>query len=45
MRVYFCYEKDSDLTRIREYINQALPWAHQHQSKGLTAFAATIFEQ
>lgn len=36
--------KDSDLTRLREYIKETLPWAHGHQLKGLTTFVAAILE-
>ena len=35
--------KDSDLTRLREYIKETLPWAHGHQLNGLTTYVAAIF--
>lgn len=37
--------KDSDLTRVYEYIKEALPWAHGHQLKALTTFVGAIFEK
>lgn len=36
---------NSNLTRLTEYIKAALPWAHGHQIKALTAFVGAIFEQ
>ena len=36
--------KDSDLTRLHEYIKETLPWAHGHQLNGLTTFVAAILE-
>ncbi len=45
VRVYFCYEKNSDLTRITDYSKEMLPWAHPHQSKVLTTFVAAILDQ
>src|SRR5262249_45775721 len=37
--------KDSNLTRVHDYIKEALPWAHGHQLNALTTFVAAIFEQ
>lgn len=36
---------NSDLTRLHDYIKEALPWAHGHQLKAITTFVAAIFEQ
>lgn len=36
---------DSDLTRLRDYIKETLPWAHGHQVKTLTAFVAAILQE
>jgi len=37
--------KDSDLTRIRDYIKATLPWAHGHQLNSLTTFVSAIFDK
>src|SRR5262245_29751301 len=37
--------KDSNLTRIRDYIKETLPWAHGHQLNALTTFVAAIFDK
>lgn len=39
------FNKDSDLTRLREYIKETLPWAHGHQLNGLTTYVAAILEK
>jgi hypothetical protein len=36
---------DSDLTRIRDYIKETLPWAHGHQLNALTTFVSAIFDK
>ena len=36
---------NSNLTRVHDYIKEALPWAHGHQLKALTTFVAAIFEE
>src|SRR5581483_6302359 len=36
---------NSDLTRLHDYIKEALPWAHGHQVKAITTFVAAIFEK
>jgi hypothetical protein len=36
---------NSNLTRVRDYIKETLPWAHGHQLNGLTTFVAAIFEE
>lgn len=36
---------DSNLTRISNYIKEALPWAHGHQLKSLTTFVSAIFDK
>jgi hypothetical protein len=38
-------KKDSDLTRLRDYIKETLPWAHGHQVKALTAFVAALLQE
>ncbi len=37
--------KDSDLTRIHDYIKETLPWAHGHQLNALTTFVSAIFDK
>ena len=37
--------KDSNLTRIRDYIKETLPWAHGHQLNSLTTFVSAIFDK
>src|SRR5215813_1522992 len=37
--------KDSNLTRVHDYLKEALPWAHGHQLNALTTFVLAIFEQ
>ncbi len=37
--------KNSDLTRIHDYIKETLPWAHGHQLNALTTFVAAILEK
>src|SRR5499433_358390 len=37
--------KDSNLTRVHDYLKEALPWAHSHQLNALTTFVLAIFEQ
>lgn len=34
---------NSDLTRLRDYIKAAVPWAHGHQHTAITTFVAAIF--
>lgn len=36
---------DSNLTRINNYIKEALPWAHGHQLNALTTFVSAIFDK
>lgn len=38
-------KNDSNLTRIEDYIKEALPWAHGHQIKALTTFVGAIFDK
>ena len=38
-------KKDSDLTRIYDYIKATLPWAHGHQLNALTTFVAAILDK
>jgi len=37
--------KDSNLTRIHDYIKETLPWAHGHQLNALTTFVAAILDK
>src|SRR5262245_32442501 len=37
--------KDSNLTRIRDYIKATLPWAHGHQLNALATFVSAIFDK
>jgi hypothetical protein len=32
-------------TRLVDYINELLPWAHGHQRKAITTFVAAIIDQ
>lgn len=36
---------DSNLTRIKDYIKETLPWAHGHQLSALTTFVSAIFDK
>jgi hypothetical protein len=36
---------DSNLTRIKDYIKETLPWAHGHQLNSLTTFVSAIFDK
>jgi hypothetical protein len=36
---------DSNLTRIKDYIKETLPWAHGHQLNALTTFVSAIFDK
>lgn len=36
---------NSDLTRLRDYIKELLPWAHGHHLNALTDFVAALFEK
>ena len=38
-------KKDSDLTRVTDYIKEMLPQAHGHQIKALTTFVAAILQR
>src|SRR5215475_3225293 len=37
--------KDSNLTRVDDYIKANLPWAHGHQLNALTTFVAAVFDK
>ena len=37
--------KNSNLTRVHDYIKATLPWAHGHQLNVLTTFVAAIFDK
>ena len=37
--------KDSNLTRVHDYIKATLPWAHGHQLNSLTTFVSAIFDK
>src|SRR5262245_37882786 len=37
--------KDSNLTRIHDYIKATLPWAHGRQLNSLTTFVSAIFDK
>jgi hypothetical protein len=37
--------KDSNLTRVHDYIKATLPWAYGHRLNSLTAFVSAIFDK
>src|SRR5215510_7312142 len=37
--------KDSNLTRVHDYLKEALPWAHGHQLNALATFVLAIFDK
>src|SRR5499433_2038488 len=37
--------KNSNLTRVHDYIKATLPWAHGHQLNSLTTFVSAIFDK
>ena len=38
-------KKNSNLTRVTDYIKEMLPWAHGHQRKSLTTYVAAILDK